>query len=418
VDSSPASEPDVGRIYDPLAAKILIVDDQIDIVELLEMILKRAGYSNIVGTMDSRTVLDLYVEHRFDLILLDIRMPHLDGFQVMERLSGAIANDYLPILALTARQDMETRMKAIKAGAKDFVTKPFDYDEVLNRIKNMLEVRLLHNQLSDQNMNLKDLVAERTKQLELEKIAAESANVAKSNFLASISHELRTPLNAIAGFSELIEHELFGPLGDPRYAGYARDIQTSGRHLLAILNDILDQSQIEAGKAELDGTETTINLIIEACIPLVRARAKAAGVGISLDIANDLPRVILDVRRMKQILINILSNGIKFSGPESRVTIAVAIDGTGAMEIAVRDAGIGMRAEDIPKALEPFGQIDSSLSRRYEGAGLGLSLAKLWVEAHGGQLEIDSELNIGTTVRVLLPPERLVPISDGRLGTN
>ena len=240
---------------------------------------------------------------------------------------------------------------------------------------------------------------------------AEQANRAKSMFLANMSHELRTPLNAISGFSEIIGQELFGPLGDARYGEYAHDIHASGQHLLAIINDILDLSRIEEGQDELDESENAVSKIVDACMPLVRERAAAAHIRIELDIDDDLPRVIVDLRRIKQILINLLSNAIKFTNSGGSITISAAVDLAGTMEIAVKDTGIGMRTEDVPRALEPFGQIDSSLARRYDGTGLGLSLAKQLVESHGGQLLIDSALDIGTTVRMLLPPERLVPVS-------
>ncbi len=237
---------------------------------------------------------------------------------------------------------------------------------------------------------------------------AEQASRAKSMFLANMSHELRTPLNAISGFSEIIQQELFGPLGDAHYGEYARDIHASGQHLLAIINDILDLSRIEEGQDELEESENTFAEVIQACLPLVRERAVAAKVRIELDIAADLPTVMLDLRRMKQILINLLSNAIKFTEAGGYVRVAASVEPSGDMIIAVSDSGIGMRPEDIPKALEPFGQIDSSLSRSYEGTGLGLSLARQLTEAHGGELQISSEPNIGTTVQIILPSYRVI----------
>ena len=243
---------------------------------------------------------------------------------------------------------------------------------------------------------------------------AEQANRAKSMFLANMSHELRTPLNAISGFSEIIGQELFGDLGDPHYKEYAQDIHASGQHLLAIINDILDLSRIEEGQDTLEESENDISDVIHACMPLVRERAAAARVRIELDVADGLPTILLDLRRIKQVLINLLSNAIKFTEPGGTITISAAIDESGGMTIAVRDTGIGMRQDEIPKALEPFGQIDSSLARRYEGTGLGLSLAKQLTETHGGQLQIESQIDVGTTVNVSLPAERLT--ATGGLG--
>jgi signal transduction histidine kinase len=221
-------------------------------------------------------------------------------------------------------------------------------------------------------------------------------------------------LNAISGFSEIIGQELFGDLGDPHYKEYAQDIHASGQHLLAIINDILDLSRIEEGQDTLEESENDISDVIHACMPLVRERAAAARVRIELDVADGLPTILLDLRRIKQVLINLLSNAIKFTEPGGTITISAAIDESGGMTIAVRDTGIGMRQDEIPKALEPFGQIDSSLARRYEGTGLGLSLAKQLTETHGGQLQIESQIDVGTTVNVSLPAERLT--ATGGLG--
>ena len=258
--------------------------------------------------------------------------------------------------------------------------------------------------VSNDITNLKRVEAE----LRAAKEQAEQANRAKSMFLANMSHELRTPLNATSGFSEIIEQELFGPLGDPHYNEYATDIHASGQHLLAIINDILDLSRIEEGQDELEESEAAIGDVINSCMPLVRERAAAAQIKITLDIADDRPQIILDVRRMKQILINLLSNAIKFTEPGGEIIAGARIDETGSMKVMVRDTGIGMKPEDIPKALETFGQIDGSLSRRYEGTGLGLSLAKQLTEAHDGELKITSELGVGTRVQIILPPKRLV----------
>jgi PAS domain S-box-containing protein len=239
------------------------------------------------------------------------------------------------------------------------------------------------------------------------KEAAEIANRTKSEFLANMSHELRTPLNAIIGFSEIIQQEMFGAIGSPRYKEYASDIHDSGTHLLNLINDILDVSKAEAGKVELQETRVRVSDLIDASSRLVLPRAREAGIHLSLPHVDDLPLVFVDERRLKQVLLNLLSNAVKFTQPGGRVTVEASADQRGFV-MRVIDTGIGIAPADIPKALEPFGQVDSKLSRKYEGTGLGLPLSKGLVELHGGRLELASEVGVGTTVTIVLPPERIV----------
>ena len=237
--------------------------------------------------------------------------------------------------------------------------------------------------------------------------AADAANTAKSLFLANMSHELRTPLNAILGFSEIIATNRFGP-ADARYQQYGRDIHISGEHLLRLINDLLDQSRIEIGQLGLREDEFDPAGLIDECRQVVAARAEDGGVTLAAAMAPALPLVRADRGRLKQVLLNLLSNAIKFT-PEGgcvRITARPAADG--GLAVAVADSGIGMRAEDIPAAFEPFRQVDNSLTRHYDGAGLGLSLAKGLAELHGGRIDIQSELGKGTIATVWLPPARLV----------
>ncbi len=236
---------------------------------------------------------------------------------------------------------------------------------------------------------------------------AEQTSRAKSDFLATMSHELRTPLNAIIGFSELIAAETFGPI-TPRYVEYARDIHTSGNHLLDIINDILDLSKIEAGKLELSEDAVDIGRVADACIRLVEARAQQNGIALRRDIAPGLPALRADARAVKQILLNLMSNAIKFTPEGGRVTFTAGLAGDGGLQAIVADTGIGMKPEDVPRALEPFAQIESTLTRRFEGTGLGLPLCRRLAELHGGTLTLESELGRGTAVTVTFPASRTV----------
>ena len=239
------------------------------------------------------------------------------------------------------------------------------------------------------------------------KEAAEIANRTKSEFLANMSHELRTPLNAIIGFSEIIQKEMFGPIGSGRYKEYAVDIYESGTHLLNLINDILDVSKAEAGKIELQESQVLVKDLIDASLRLIMPRAREAGVSLIEPETDRLPPLRADERRLKQVLINLLSNAVKFTPSGGRVTLEAAVNADRGLTIRVIDTGIGMEAADIPKALEPFGQVDSRLSRKYEGTGLGLPLSKALVELHGGKLDIQSEPGVGTTVSVVLPAARV-----------
>jgi PAS domain S-box-containing protein len=263
-------------------------------------------------------------------------------------------------------------------------------------------------------MGVASLVQDITQRIKAEaelreaKEAAEASDRTKSEFLANISHELRTPLNAIIGFSEVIAEAMMGPVGTPRYTEYARDIRNSGVHLLSIINDLLDISKIEAGRFELHEETAAPHELLEASIRLVRERAEKAGLRCEMLAPTDLPQLAVDPRAMKQILLNLLSNAVKFTPSGGSVRANAHLDAAGGLVFAVADTGIGMRPEDIPRALAPFTQIDSQFSRRHEGTGLGLPLAKKLVELHGGSLDLASTPGQGTTVTVRLPPTRVI----------
>ena len=247
--------------------------------------------------------------------------------------------------------------------------------------------------------------------------AAEAANKAKSAFLANMSHELRTPLNAIIGFSEIIRHDALGPVGNSRYQEYARDINDSGLHLLDLVTDILDLSKIESGTAELYEEIIEIHEIVASVLTLIRDRANTGGVRVNTCQAPTLPPMRADRRKLKQILVNLLSNAIKFTESGGEVTLRIWTDAHEGYVFQVADTGIGMAADDIPKALSPFGQVGGDLDRRYEGTGLGLPLTKSLAELHGGSIDLQSEAGAGTTITVRFPADRIVAASaSARLG--
>jgi signal transduction histidine kinase len=237
---------------------------------------------------------------------------------------------------------------------------------------------------------------------------SKAADIAKSEFLANMGHELRTPLNAIIGFSQSIDMEVFGPVGNAHYKDYAHDISESGQHLLAIINDILDLSKIESGTLLIGDDEVDIEDIIDSSIRLVSGSAEDRKVTLAYDCQDDLPKVRGSTIKFRQILLNLLSNAIKFTPEGNSITVAAWQDSPGALSISVQDTGIGMNEEEIAIALQSFRQVDSVLSRRYEGTGLGLPLAKKLVELHEGALSIQSEPGKGTIVTVELPAARCI----------
>ena len=233
--------------------------------------------------------------------------------------------------------------------------------------------------------------------------AAELANRAKSEFLANMSHELRTPLNAIIGFSEVMMKEMFGPLSPARYVDYIKDIHESGTHLYGLINDVLDVSKIESGKITLNLSEIDIHDVMTRCIRLVSDRAKTGQVKISVEVTDGLPGFLADDRKLMQIVLNLLSNAVKFTPEGGAVTLTADIEDDGGLIIRVADTGIGIAPEDMEKVMAPFGQVDSTLARRYEGTGLGMSLSKSLIELHGGSMVIESVVDAGTKITVRLP---------------
>ncbi|WP_404381759.1 PAS domain S-box protein [Caenispirillum salinarum] len=251
--------------------------------------------------------------------------------------------------------------------------------------------------------------AEAAAALHAAKEAAEIASRSKTEFLAAMSHELRTPLNAIIGFSEIMQMQALGPLGSETYLDYARDIRASGEHLLTMVNDVLDASRLEIGKLELHEEEVDLLRLADAAVHLISQRAADSGVALHAEVPDGLPLLYADGGRLKKVLTSLLSNGVKFTPEGGSVTLAMRMTGDGCLEMTVRDTGIGMSDEQVGQALQPFTQLDAALSRRYEGIGLGLTLAKDLVELHGGSLGVKGVTGEGTTVTVVLPADRVRP---------
>jgi signal transduction histidine kinase len=240
------------------------------------------------------------------------------------------------------------------------------------------------------------------------KVQAEDANRAKSQFLANMSHELRTPLNAVIGFAEIIKNELLGAINEPRYREYAEDIHRSGAHLLQLINDILDLTKVEAGKYELREDVCDVAKVIGDAVALTNNLAIRNELTVRSTVPADLPFLFADERCARQVVLNFLSNAVKFTPKGGRVEVCARLDGDGTIVISVTDTGIGMAKDDIPHALAPFRQLENSFGRRYEGTGLGLSLVKSLLDLHQASLQVDSAVGVGTTASAHFPPQRTI----------
>ena len=386
-------------------ANIIIVDDQQGNIDLLVGLLEAKGFTSYRTTKESRLVIRLFDEFKPDLLLLDLSMPHLSGFQVMTQLRLHIpANTYFPILVLTADITTETKLKALNGGATDFLSKPFDLIEVDIRINNLLKTRYLHQQLENQNQLLEEKVKDRTKELEktnIELIAAkekaEEMNRLKSNFLANMSHELRTPLVGINGFADLLCQDL----NDPELKSMAENIYISGSRLSETLNLILDLSMLESKKINFQFQKIDLVSTTEGIIELFKESARKKGLTLKSSFSQPAIFINSDERAVRSILNNLINNAIKFTKKGS-VTVDISlIDNF--VEIKVIDTGIGIAKEYLGTIFEEFRQVSEGFNRNFEGNGLGLNITKKLVDKFGGEISVDSGLGKGSTFIVKLP---------------
>lgn len=248
----------------------------------------------------------------------------------------------------------------------------------------------------------------RNRELEEAKRRAEAANAAKSQFLTIMSHELRTPLNAIIGFSELMQTQTFGPIEPPRYRGYVKDISNAARQLLAEINDLLDMAKIEQGKMVLSEEALDLHDAVRGVVRLFIERARADDIALDAELPPGRVVIRADRRAVRHILLNLLSNAIKFTSPGGRIVVRILATPEGGIELAVADTGIGMSPEHVAIALTPFAQVENVYTRKYDGTGLGLPLVKSLADLHDAALKIDSSLGIGSAVRIIFQPGRVL----------
>lgn len=389
-------------------SKILIVDDTPANIEVLDALLAIEGYKNISKTTDPREVIDLYLKFEPDLILLDLNMPYMSGFEVMEQLQQMVNHQiYLPILVLTADASDATKKKALAAGASDFLSKPFDLVEVSLRIENLLYTNYLYSQVRNQNLILEEKVKERTKELEDKNIQlkkawelADAANRLKQAFLNNISHEIRTPLNGIIGFSHLLTDPA---IGFSEKSDYLKIMQESSNRLINTVTSFLDISLLNSGNMECILTPVRPEFILfEAYEKYLQLCVKKK---IDIEVITDkLPDdfvFVSDENMIQKILENLVDNAVKFT-EEGKIEIGAEIIGS-QIRFFVIDSGIGISADFGNRIFISFNQENENITRNHEGLGLGLSISKGLVELLGGQIGYNPNPDGGTSFFFTIP---------------
>ena len=403
----------------PDKSNILIVDDTPANLRTLTAILSERGYQTR-PVLSGEMALNAAEKKAPDLMLLDIRMPGMDGYEVCRRLKGDEHTRDIPVIFISALDDVRDKIKAFEAGGQDYVTKPFQPEEVLAKVKIHLSIRAMQIKLQKNNARLEQEIAVRkraeeqlalhVKELSIAKARAEDADRIKSAFLAAMSHELRTPLNSIIGFTGILIQGLPGPLNHEQTKQMGM-VQNSARHLLSLINDVLDISKIEAGQLKtvsepFDMSESVRNAA-QTITPLVEKK----NLDLAVEIAPEVSRVKSDQRRVEQILNNLLSNAVKFTEEggaihlTTRIVTQYPVPSTERkfIKISVQDTGIGIKPEDMDTLFKPFLQVDSGIARKSEGTGLGLSICKSLLEKLGGEIRVESEWGKGSTFVFTLP---------------
>jgi signal transduction histidine kinase len=379
---------------------VLIVDDDLSFAESLADMIELRGYDSTYVDTPERALAAIgdieEDELPFPVALIDVRLGGVSsGVDLIARLR--VKQPDLICVLMTADLDRETAIEALRRGAYDYFDKSVDPNALFAVL--------------DRCFDRVQLQREREEAIEALRIAkdeAEAASRGKSGFLATMSHELRTPLNAIIGFSEMILREIFGSIDNEQYKAYIADIHESGTHLLQIINDILDLSKAEAGKLELYEDTFDPRDTVRSVRQLISARIRSGDLTEAIDLPADLPLLRGDERKTKQVLLNLVTNAVKFTAPGGTISITGRFDPATGVSLTVSDTGIGIAPNDLARVLEPFEQVDSSFTRTHQGTGLGLPLVKSIMELHGGDVELHSEVGVGTRVTVSFPATRIV----------
>lgn len=387
---------------------ILVVDDEQSNIDVLLGLLEMKGYVNVYQATDPRLIPAIFQEIKPDIILLDLMMPHLNGFQVMEQLKLLIPeNTYLPILVLTADVTTDSKLRALAGGAKDFLTKPFDLTEVDLRIVNLLQTRYLHSQLQNQNKILEEKVVQRTMrlqdtiiELEVAKNKAEASDRLKTAFLNNISHEVRTPINGILGFSQIIAQ---GDTNEEEKQMYLDMLDESCTRLINTITNFMDISLIVSGNLKVKPVPVDIFRLMENQYEALKDKCASKGLELRLELPKRTDSLILktDNELIKKMIFHIADNAVKFTS-SGEVVLGCKVHQE-ELELFVHDTGLGILEESKNLVFDRFMQENVSNTRAYEGSGLGLSITKGFAELLGGRLFLESKKDRGTRVSISFP---------------
>ena len=392
-------------------ANILIVDDQIANIDVLEGYLQMQGYLNIKTTVDPREVVPFIASFRPDIILLDLSMPYLSGFEVMEQLKLIVPPDsFLPILVLTADVTTEAKQKALSGGAKDFLTKPFDLVEVGLRIKNLLLTTYLQQQQIDTNKVLEKKVQERTfeleqtnKELTIAKDKAEAGDRLKTAFMQNVSHEVRTPLNGILGFCSIITDASYPAEDKQRLIPM---LESSCNRLINTITNYIDLSLIVSKNIKATIKTTNVTRTLNELIDQFSGICDEKNISIKLLTTESNDTYIpTDPKLFKKIVSHLIDNAVKFTN-QGLITVAYTIDAAD-LDVYIKDTGVGIEKASQERIFDSFIQEDLSVSRGYEGSGVGLTVVKGLLDILGGKIQLSSEKGKGSTFTITLPKANL-----------
>jgi signal transduction histidine kinase len=390
-----------------LTGRILVVDDTPINLDAISTVLIDAGYQVSVATSGERALQNLQ-RRSPDLILLDVMMPGIDGFETCERIKANSKTCNIPIIFMTSLIDLNNKIKGFNCGAADYISKPFQEQEILARVRT-------HIELSRLTQNLEQQVAEQTASLRIANEASANANISKRLFLSTMSKEIRTPIDTILRSTGRLQEQTSGTLNAQQVEDL-ENIDRNGNHLFSLINNTLKLANIESGELKLDLDPIDIEELCRSCLSAIKSQAEKKNIELILKVESPIPAISIDENHIRQIIINLLNNAIKFTSIGS-VTLYVTIgrftdrENISCVRIAISDTGIGISPENIKQLFQPFVQISDALGERPEGNGLGLILAKQIVELHGGQISVYSIENTGSCFTIELPAHDLLQIS-------